>query len=38
MNEQDSGVEVVCGCLTEEGNSFLAGFFCKLLRANLQEK
>ena len=23
MNEQDSGVEVVRGCLTEEGNSIL---------------
>ena len=24
MNEQDSGVEVVRGCLTEEGDSILA--------------
>ena len=28
MNEQDSGVEVVCGCLTEEGNFILGAFFC----------
>ena len=27
MNEQDSGVEVVRGCLTEGGNSILGVFF-----------
>ena len=26
MNEQDSGVEVVRGCLTEEGDSILGAF------------
>ena len=29
MNKQDSGVAVVRGCLTEEGNSILAAFFCE---------
>ena len=38
MKEQDSGVEVVRECLTEEGNSILAAFFCEPLRAKLQDK
>ena len=38
MNEQDSGVEIVRGCLTEGGGSILGAFFCKLLRAKLQHK
>ena len=38
MNEQDLGVEVVHGCLTEGGNSILAAFFCEPLRAKLQNK
>ena len=38
MNEQDSGVKVVCGCLTEGGNSILGAFFCESLRAKLQDK
>ena len=29
MNEQDSRVEVVRECLTEEDNSILAAFFCE---------
>ena len=29
MNEQDSGVEVVHGCLTEGGKSILGAFFCE---------
>ena len=29
MNEQDSGIEVVCGCLTEGGDSILGAFFCE---------
>ena len=28
MNEQDSGVKVVRGCLTEGGKSILDAFFC----------
>ena len=31
MNEQDSGVEVVRGCLTERGNSILGVFFPRTL-------
>ena len=31
MNEQDSGVEVVHECLTEEGNSILGALLCKPL-------
>ena len=27
MNEQDSGVEIVRGCLTEGGDSILGAFF-----------
>ena len=38
MNEQDSGVEVVHGCLTEGGDSILAAFFFEPLRAKLQDK
>ena len=38
MNKQDSGVEVVHGCLTEGGNSILGAFFCEPLRAKLQDK
>ena len=38
MNEQDSGVEVVRGCLTEGGDSILSAFFCESLRAKLQDK
>ena len=29
MNEQDSRVETVRGCLTEGGDSILAAFFCE---------
>ena len=29
MNEQDSEVEVVRGCLTEGGDSILGAFFCE---------
>ena len=36
MNEQDSGVEVVHGCLTEAGNSILSALFYEPLRAKLQ--
>ena len=38
MKEQDSGVEVVRGCLTEGGDSDLGAFFCETLRAKLQDK
>ena len=38
MNEQDSGVEGVHGCLTEEGDSILGAFFYELLQAKLQDK
>ena len=38
MNEQNSGVEVVHGCLTEEVNSILDVFFREPLRAKLQDK
>ena len=38
MNEQDLGVEVVRGCLTEGGNSILGVFFYEPLRAKLQDK
>ena len=38
LNEQDSGVEVVRECLTEEGNSTLGVFFREPLRAKLQDK
>ena len=38
MNEQDSGVEVVHGCLTERGDSILGAFFCEPLQAKLQDK
>ena len=38
MNEQDSGVEIVHGCLTEGGDSILGAFFCKPLRVKLQDK
>ena len=38
LNEQDSEVEVVRGCLTEGGKSILAAFFCKPLRVKLQDK
>ena len=38
MNEQDSGVEVIRGCLTKGGNSILGAFFCEPLRAKLQDK
>ena len=38
MNEQESGVEVVHGCLTEGGDTILAAFFCEPLRAKLQDK
>ena len=29
MNEQDSGVEVVRGCLSEGGDSILGAFSCE---------
>ena len=29
MNEQDLGVEIVRGCLTEGGDSILGAFFCE---------
>ena len=32
MNEQDSGVEVVHGCLTEGGDTILGAFFCEATR------
>ena len=32
MNQQDSGVEIVRGCLTEGGDSILGAFFCEPLR------
>ena len=38
MNEQDSGVEIVHGCLTEGGDSILGAFVCEPLRAKLQDK
>ena len=38
MNEQDSGVEVVRGCLTEGGGAILGAFFREPLRAKLQDK
>ena len=38
MNEQDSGVEIVRGCLTEGGNFILGAFFCEPLLAKLQEE
>ena len=38
MNKQDLGVEVVHGCLTDEGDSILGAFFCETLRAKLQDK
>ena len=38
MNEQDSGVEVVHGCLTEGSDSILGAFFRETLRAKLQHK
>ena len=38
MKEQDSGVEIVRGSLTEGGDSILAAFFCEPLRAKLQDK
>ena len=38
MNEQDSGVEVVRGCLTKGGDSILGAFFGESLRAKLQDK
>ena len=38
MNEQDSGVEIVPGCLTEGGISIPGAFFCEPLRAKLQDK
>ena len=38
MNEPDSGVEVVRGCLTERGNSILGALFYEPLRAKLQDK
>ena len=38
MNEQDSGVEVVHGCLTEGGDSILSVFSWEPLRTKLQDK
>ena len=38
MNEQDSGVEIVRGSLTEGDDSILGAFFCDTLRARLQDK
>ena len=38
MNKQDSGVEIVRGCLTEGGDSILGTFVCETLRAKLQDK
>ena len=38
MNELDSGVDVVNGCLTEGGDSILGAFFCEPLRAKQQDK
>ena len=37
MNEQDSGVEIVRGCLTEGGYSILGAFFYDPLRVKLQD-
>ena len=37
VNERDSEVEVVHGCLTEGGNSILRVFSWKLLKLKLQE-
>ena len=37
MNEQNSGVEVVRGCLTEGGDSILSAFSWEPLRAKLQD-
>ena len=36
MNEQDSGVKVVRGCLTEGGDSILSVFSWEPLRTKLQ--
>ena len=38
MNEQDPGVKVVRGCLTEESKSVLGAFFCDPLQVKLQDK
>ena len=38
MNEQDLGVEVVHGCLTEGGNSIVGVFLREPLRVKLQDK
>ena len=38
MNDQDSGVEVVRGCLTEGSDSIVGAFFCEPLQAKLQDK
>ena len=38
MNEQDLGVEVVNGCLTERDNSILGVYFREPLLAKLQDK
>ena len=38
MNEQDSGVKIVHGCLTEGGDSIVGALFCEPLRAKLQDK
>ena len=38
MDEQDSGVEIVRGCLTEGDDSILGAFFCEHLRAKLQDE
>ena len=37
MNKQDSGVEVVRGCLTEGGDSILCVFSWEPLRTKLQD-
>ena len=38
MSEQDLGVEVVRGRLTEGSNSILGAIFCVPLQAKLQDK
>ena len=38
MNEQESGVMVVRGCLTEGDDSILGVFFREPLQAKLQDK
>ena len=37
MNERDSGVKIVRGCLSEGGNSILGALLYEPLRAKLQD-